>query len=226
MLRRPSNSRLALRGVIFEVTSKCNLGCLYCYNIHKAPLDISPARGGYDKARKVLKRLFKVAEVERVTMTGGEPFLEERFLELALFCRMKGKRVAVISNGTRGTAEDYRRLIEMGVVLFEQPLHSTVSDEHDEMTGVPGSHEKVLESMGAIRRLGGYVVPMMVITKTNRHRVAETLRLFKELGLYRVMINRFNIGGSGIRNAHRLSLSIDELRQTFAEADGATRASA
>ncbi len=223
-MARPSSARPALRGIIYEVTSRCNLNCLYCYNIHKAPLGIPPATGGYRKAKRTLKRLFKVADVERVTMTGGEPLLQERFLELVLFCRMKGKRVAVISNGNRGAKEDYRHLIGMGVTLYELPLHSTVPEEHDEMTGVPGSHATVLESIGTIRRLGGVVVPMIVITKINRRRVVDTLRLFKRLGLRRIMLNRFNIGGAGIGNARRLSLSIEALREVFAEADEATRA--
>ncbi len=207
-----------MRGIIFEVTSKCNLACKYCYNIHKAPLCISPATGGYDKAKKVLRRLFREADVERVTMTGGEPFLQERFLELVLYCRMKGKRVVIISNGTTGDERNYKALTEMGVRLFELPVHSTVADEHDLMAGKPSSHAAVLENIRILKRLGAYVVPVIVLTQINRHRVEETLKYLHRIGLRRIMLNRFNIGGAGIAEAAALSLTLFELRETFKQA--------
>ena len=218
MNQRDRTNRPAFRGIIFEVTSRCNLSCGYCYNIHKGPLGISAADGGYGRAKAVLKQLFRVADVERVTMSGGEPFMQDRFLELVLYCRMKGKRVVIITNGTKGTDEEYKQLVSMGVTLFELPLHSTVPNDHDDMTGVPGSHTRVLSSIQTLRALGAKVVPVIVVTKRNADRIQETLRFLKELGLPRIMMNRFNIGGSGIANAKALSLSIAELRQVFHDA--------
>lgn len=212
-----------MRGIIFEVTSKCNLKCRYCYNVHKAPLGIEPATGGYRKAKRVLKRLFRVANLDRVTMTGGEPFLQERFLELVLFCRMKGKRVVIISNGTSGNGDAYKQLINMGVKLFELPFHSVDPEEHDRMTAVFGSHDTVKRNIAILRKLGAAVVPVIVITQINRHRVPDTLKRLHSMGLKRIMLNRFNIGGSGIANVDELSLSIDELKAVFGAASDTAR---
>lgn len=217
MTRKPK-----IGSVVLETTSKCNLNCQYCYNIHKIPGGPRGIVGSFRKAKKTLSKLFSIADVERITMSGGEPFLLERFLELVLYCRMKGKRVLVISNGTSGKKEQYQSLIDIGVKTFEIPLHSTVAAEHDQMTASQGSWHKVRRSIEKINELGGTVVPMIVITKINRGHVADTLRLFKELGLRRVMINRFNIGGRGISRSAQLALSVDELRATFAEAHAMT----
>ena len=65
--------------------------------------------------------------------TGGEPFLSQRFHEIVLFCRMEGKSVTIISNGTQGSAADYRQLVRMGVGLFELPVYSVQADIHDRM---------------------------------------------------------------------------------------------
>jgi radical SAM protein with 4Fe4S-binding SPASM domain len=216
--------RPVMRGIIFEVTAKCNLSCKYCYNVHKAPLGIVPAKGGYRKAKQVLRHLFRTVDLERVTMTGGEPLLQERFLELVLYCRMKGKRVVIISNGTSGDADQYKALVDMGVRLFELPLHSTIAAEHDQMTGLPKSHEKVRESIRMLRGLGAFVVPVIVVTQINRHHVQDTLRYFHKIGLRRIMLNRFNIGGNGIADASALSLSVPELRETFKKASETARA--
>ena len=213
-----------MRGIIFEVTSKCNLACRYCYNIHKAPLGISAATGGYRKAKRTLKHLFRTVDVERVTMTGGEPLLQERFLELALYCRMKGKRVVIISNGTTGDEYQYKSLVDIGVRLFELPVHSTVPSEHDKMTGFRSSHETVLENIGILKRLGAFVVPVIVVTQINRGRVAETLKYLSDMGLRRIMLNRFNIGGAGIEASRELALTVPELRETFRKASDTAQA--
>jgi radical SAM protein with 4Fe4S-binding SPASM domain len=223
MFMTKREDRPYMRGIIFEVTSKCNLKCRYCYNVHKAPLDIAPAAGGYRKAKQVLKRLFSIADLDRVTMTGGEPFLQERFLELVLFCRMQGKRVVIISNGTSGNRDVYKQLIDMGVKLFELPFHSVDPEEHDQMTAVPGSHDTVKQNIAVLRQLGAVVVPVIVITQLNRRRVPETLKRLHSMGLKRIMLNRFNIGGSGIANADELSLSIDELKEVFGAASHVAR---
>jgi len=215
-------NRPKIGSVVFETTSRCNLNCQYCYNIHKMPGGPKGLRGSYGRAKKTLSRLFSVANVDRITMSGGEPFLMDRFLELVLFCRMKGKRVLIISNGTAGTRDEYKNLIDIGVTTFELPLHSPEPGEHDEMTATSGSWKKVRRSIETITELGGTVVPMIVLTKINHARVADTLQLFKGLGLRRVMINRFNIGGRGIARAAQLSLTTAELRDAFARAHSMT----
>jgi radical SAM protein with 4Fe4S-binding SPASM domain len=208
-----------LRRIIFEVTPRCSQRCLYCYNVHKMPGGPDAPQEGYRLARKALDRLFEVAGVERVTMSGGEPFLAERFTELVLYCRMQDKKVIVITNGATATDDDYRNLAQVGVKTYELPLLSAVAAEHDELAGVAGSWERVRRSIDVIRELGGTVVPVVVVTRINLDSVGQTLRLFHQLGLERVMLNRFNVGGEGIGHAGRLSLTGDELRAMFAGAN-------
>ena len=166
-----------LKGVVFEVTSGCNLRCAYCYNIHKMPGGPDPAGEGYRRARRTIDRLFSVARVGRVTMTGGEPFLAERFLELALHCRMKGAKVAVITNGTAASFEDLKLLVDAGVTLFEIPIHSDRPDEHDRLTRVEGSWARVMTTVEHLKTLGAHAVPVIVMTRVNLPRLSQTLRL-------------------------------------------------
>ena len=219
----PVAAPLRLRGVVFEATARCNLRCLYCYNPHKAPGGPAPASEGYRRARRTLERLFEVAECDCVTMSGGEPFLAERFPELALFCRMRGKRVVVISNGAAAEADAYRMLIDVGVVTYELPLHADRADEHDAMVGREGTWARVRRSIDVVLGAGGSVIPVVVVTRMNAGRVAGTLRLFRDLGLRRVMLNRFNVGGAGVANAESLALPHDQLRSVFREADDLAR---
>ena len=207
-----------LQHIAFEITDRCNLDCVYCYNIWKMNDAAHTPFNSYKKATETLQELFKQADVKSVAFTGGEPFLAERFLETILFCRMAGKQITLISNGTKGKYNDYKQLIKMGVGLFELPVHSAQAEIHDRMTQLKGSWEKSVSSIKTILELGGYVVPVVVITKHNVNVLSETLDFIASLGCKRIMLNRYNIGGKGCTNPMSISATADELRNAFAVA--------
>jgi len=202
--------------ITFEVTSVCNLKCRYCYNVWKMPGNNSFEQfNSYRQAKRTLKQLFKIADVEHVTFTGGEPFLAERFNELVLFTRMQKKSVAIITNGNVAKEDDYRQMLEIGVNLFEVPLHSPDAKSHEFMTNSPDSWQKSLESIRVLNKLKANVVAVIVITKANYRLVADTLQFLKHEGVERVMLNRFNIGGQGISEKENLWLSHNEMKQAY-----------
>ena len=214
-----SKERPALPGVVFELTSRCNLNCRYCYNHWKRPEDTTAPFGSYKEARRTLKALFKRVDVDHISFSGGEPFLAERFAELVLLCRMKHKRVAIITNGNQATVDDYQTMVSLGVAPFELPLHSDRPDEHDAMTGKRGSWQRSLDSIRSLLKLDANVVVVIVATAINTPRIEATLRHIVDMGVTRIMLNRFNIGGRGIAEQERLRLDIPAIKEMFARAN-------
>ena len=210
---------LTLPHIAFEITDRCNLNCVYCYNIWKVKGALHSPFNSYRKATDTLKEIFKQADVKSIAITGGEPFLSERFMEVVLFCRMAGKPVTVISNGTQGQECDYWMLIKMGVSLFEFPIHSAKEEIHDEMVRQKGSWAKSVDSVKSVLELGGCVVPVVVITRHNVQQLGETLDFIHALGCNCIMLNRYNIGGKGCENPLEISATAGELRQAFAIAN-------
>jgi radical SAM protein with 4Fe4S-binding SPASM domain len=132
---------------------------------------------------------------------------------------MKQKNVTVISNGTAGTEVQYRQLTGFGSVLFEFPLHSSKPEPHDNMTRIKGSWEKSLNSIKRVLKLGGDVVPVIILTKLNADNLENTIILLKDLGITRIMLNRFNIGGEGIKEYKNLFLTQTVLKMAFSKAN-------
>ena len=215
--------KLQLPNIAFELTDKCNLACRYCYNIWKIPGTEHKSFDSYNKAIKALTQLFSQIEVHNVTLTGGEPFVAQRIKEIALFCRMKNKTVTIISNGFRGTTDDYKSLIAMGITLFEFPIHSADENIHDHITQVKGSWKKSVNSIRSVQRLNGYPVPVIVLTKYNIEGLAETLDLIDALGLRRIMMNRYNIGGCGTADPASVSATHSQLKAAFTIANDKSR---
>ncbi len=147
---------------------------------------------------------------------GGEPFMSERFNELVLFCKMEGKQITLITNGTKAENKDYQQLMKLGVGLFEIPVHSPQEEIHDQMVQIKGSWKKSVNSIREIIKADGNVVPVIVITKHNVNVLGETLDFINHsLGCKRIMLNRYNIGGKGCANPLEVSASAKELQQAF-----------
>jgi len=183
--------------------------------VWKIPGAVRRSFDSYKKAEKALRSLFSQVNVRNVTLTGGEPFMAQRMKEIALFCRMENKTVTVISNGSLGTQSDYESLTAMGITLFEFPIHSADEAVHDYITQVKGSWQKSIASIKAIQKLNGYPVPVIVMTKYNIDLIGETLDFISGLGLKRVMMNRYNIGGCGTADPASVSGTHSQLRNAF-----------
>jgi len=216
---------LQLGTVVFETTSECNQNCLYCYNEWKRSNRVRAGSGalapvGYRTARRTLSRLFRQVDVQRITMSGGEPLLADRFSELVLYCRLKRKGVSVISNGSSAELDTYLSLIDLGVDLFEFTVNSNVPAVHDGMTAGSWQHTTTI-----IRELAKRVEVVCVIVLTGRNAadLDETILFIESLGVRRIMVNRFNPGGTGIRYADELLLTREQLLNGLASASRIAR---
>lgn len=211
--------KVSLPLVIFEVTSRCNLNCRYCYNVWKIPGQETLIKDSYSGAIKTLKRLFRIADIRQVTFTGGEPLMAERIEELILFARLKKKNVGLITNGSAGNPERYRLLHSMGVSVFEIPLHAHLPEIHDQITRTPGSWAHSVESIQYLKSQGAHVVPVIVATRINLPYLGETLEYINALGCGQIMLNRYNIGGEGLKENPQILPSAEALRKGWAIAD-------
>ena len=203
--------------IVFEVTGACNQCCRFCYNYWRdGSTPIAPPNPS--RARKTLKKLLSQASVGSLSFSGGEPLLLSNVHDLVLHARFKGCKVNVLTNGTLLTADALDNFRSLGVGAIQIPLLSADAAVHDYLTGLPGSWAKALD---ALRRTGqaGIGAAVLVITKVNAPGVAETLSLIRECGVRTVMVNRFNIGGNGIRNARELVPDRKTLQDAFAAAE-------
>lgn len=202
--------------VSFETTMRCNLRCRFCYNHYKNTGD-TPAPSSYAQAKKTLQQIFKLFEVGQITFTGGEPFMAERFGELVLSSRFKGATVGIISNGNYASADKYLQLVDLGVKLFELPIHSCNPEIHDFMTTVNGSHQKSLAIIKMLIEHGITPTAVIVLTKFNAATAADTVRYIHSLGISKIMLNRYNVGGEGVKDPSEILPTKEQLQTAFKE---------
>ena len=203
--------------LVYELTGACNQCCRFCYNHWRdGSTPIPPPDPSL--ARKTLKKLLSQASVGHLSFSGGEPLLLSNVHDLVLRARFEGCKVNVLTNGTLLSAVAMDNFLSLGVSVIQIPLLSAEASVHDSLTCLPGSWEKAVD---ALRRTGkaGIGAAVLVITKVNAPGMAETLGLIRDCGIRTVMVNRFNIGGNGIRNARELVPDRKTLQDAFTEVE-------
>ena len=197
---------------LIEMTHHCNLHCVHCYN-HS----YSTEQGSYKKAFRLLDHLVRTTTVKHFTFTGGEPCISERFAEIVLHAKLQGKRVTIITNGN-GPAEVYRHLAKMKIDRMEFSIHSSKPEIHDRLVRVAGAWKKAVANMKYMIENGVRVTPVIVVTSFNYEDLIATVRFFHQQGIGHIMINRYNMGGEGLKHKH-LPVNAPQLRETFSRLD-------
>ncbi|MCD4708453.1 MAG: lysylphosphatidylglycerol synthase domain-containing protein [Candidatus Sabulitectum sp.] len=146
--------------VTFSVTSKCQSRCKTCF-IWK---ESCHEKSGPDLGLATIERLFRsIGWTYFFNVSGGEPFLRNDLTEIVrLACRHL--RPAVVHIPTNALMperieETSRKILEVireeapGTVLTIKPSFDGIGNQHDEIRGIPGNFEKLLNTLERLKAL-------------------------------------------------------------------------
>jgi radical SAM protein with 4Fe4S-binding SPASM domain len=131
----------SLRYLEVQLTSKCNLNCKHCYQKEKKDLELP-----IEPLKKVLEDFVKVQGI-RVILSGGEPLLYSKFLELNDFLKGYPARVVLLTNGTLIKKFNPRKwnIDEVQISI------DGMEEAHDFIRG-KGSFKKLIEGIEKIKK--------------------------------------------------------------------------
>lgn len=193
----------AIVTVALELTTRCNQRCHYCYNAWRADHDQPHRELTPDRLEAVLDRLLAEAPLERITLTGGEPFLHSQLHDIIARINARDLGVSLISNGGLITPEVARRLADQQVHGVQLTLAGGDAGEHDAVCG-DGSFGRVLAGIDALTLAGVGVSGSLLVTARNARSARRVMRRFLSLGIQRVAFNRFNPSGFAMAAAQGL----------------------
>lgn len=153
------------------------------------------------------------AEIFRVQLTGGEPFLHPDLFEIISYISEKGLFCHLVTNGTLVGEEEVTRLKQLGVYSVQVSLCGSTPELHDSLTGVEGSYEATVNTIRELvrQRVGTYV--NMTVIKKNYEDVANTARVATKLGINNFTVTRF-VPVEGL-NTKELGLGQEEMYQVL-----------
>lgn len=200
-----------LFSVLVELTYRCNLDCVFCYNDRAL-------RGrtlSLDDYRRLLADLERMG-VFQVVLSGGEPLAHPEFFEIGREARRRGFVVRVKSNGHALRGEVARRLRDdVDPFLVELSLHGATAATHERQTRVPGSFDALLANLGHAREAGLRLRLNATLTCWNEGEVAEMFALADRFAIPLSFDPDLSIRDDGDTSPLALAPSSDGLRRLF-----------
>lgn len=201
------------RKALVQITERCNLHCAHCF--------VSATREGHDMSlaqieSQLLPRL-RASRVQRLTLTGGEPFAHPQILEVAALARRSAMTVTICSNGT---LIDREAMAELRVLQAKVnvSLDGFSTRGHGKFRGAPDSFGETVET---IRKLGEQGLLKGVLVTPNRlAEVSEYEQLCdfaRSCGAEYVLMNPLSPLGRGSAGIRRLGASDEFMRAIAVE---------
>lgn len=156
------------------LTDACNFRCGYCRKLEDGgslPLD---------KAKETVT-LWAAEGLRNVRFSGGEPTVYRGLEELVRFTKALGvERIAISTNGSASLSY-YKRLIDAGVNDLSISLDACCAAYGDQIAGVEGSWERVVQNIRDLSKLT-YVTLGIVVTEQTVGQLLETIEFAASLG--------------------------------------------
>lgn len=196
-----------------ETTSNCNWKCEFCSIATKSNNHENSYRS-LEKFKSIIDELTK-AEVLRINLFGGEPFLHPEITEIAKYAKDSGFFVGFTSNGSRINEKMVDRLLDY-VIGGSISIHG-LKDTHEKITGVKHSFEKSVKALEIMTHAGLETGICYTLTNRNKDELEaycdyffNKFKTIKYLG-----VNRFIPQGRGFKNREKLELSITDFNDTL-----------
>lgn len=213
--------------LIWDITSRCNLACIHCYNsgrYESSEHDLSTTQAvqAIDKAAD--------AGFKHIHLLGGEPLLRTDLPELARRGTMRGM---IVSINTNGLAEEqkWRELIEAGVSEIGVSIDGAIPETNDRIRG-RGTYARIIDSIQTLVGLRSEyrgqlktISLVFTMTKHNLQEMASMYELAGSLGADLLGVEELYVSGkaAGVQN---LTYSREEAVEAFEELAKAIKAKA
>jgi radical SAM protein with 4Fe4S-binding SPASM domain len=170
--------------VYLELTHRCNLTCVYCYN-NSGPTRTTQI--SEDAARALLEEFHRMG-VFYVAFTGGEPLLRSDTLGLLELAGRYGIRQILSTNGTLISEQMADRLASAGVNQVQVSLDAADESTHDRIRGLSGAFRRSVAGIRILRKRDLPVTICCVATAESIPRLHGLAQLAVDLGVRNLRI--------------------------------------
>jgi radical SAM protein with 4Fe4S-binding SPASM domain len=165
-----------------ELTLKCNLHCVHCYNFDRsAPMPV----GEELRPEEILALLDELAAAGclEVSFSGGEALLHPHLDDFVIRAREHLCAVRLKTNAMALTEVRAKRLNDLGVYTVDVSLYGASPATHDAFTTLPGSFLKTLAGARTARDAGMRVSLSFCLTRHNATEIGAMVALAETEGM-------------------------------------------
>ena len=172
-----------LRSIEFAVDYRCQATCHKCYSANLGTHFPNP--NYVDKPMMTLDEIRNTDDqpmdlgLIHINITGGEPTLRQDLVDILKVCRPKEIMVSLVTNALSLSKDKLKTLSDLGLNLLQISLDSADAKTHDELRGVPGCYDKVMQTAAWAREFGINLCLTTVLSTESTSNEGETHKLLE-----------------------------------------------
>ena len=166
---------------VWEITNRCNFKCPHCrafeYSCHE----------NAECENEIIRQLVKNSIIS-VNISGGEPLLNPRVLDIIRKLSLNGIDVGISTNGYLywSKAEE----LNAAGISFVQVSVDGPEEIHDKFRGKKGAYENAIKSLLVAKDLGHFTQMNTTITAVNYKYIFDNILLAEKIGVNRIFFRR------------------------------------
>lgn len=175
----PINDAVKLEMAWIEVTQKCNMKCIHCYegNDHYGFNDtLSLAQW-----KNVIRQLVD-AGINRLIIIGGEPACYSNIIEIIDYISDLNIDVTLFTNATCFSKELFNCVVKNNINV-KVSIYGHNAQVHDMITQMPGSFDKMIHWVKKLIFCNINVSSAVIIMKENQEYLNDIIHFVKETGM-------------------------------------------
>ncbi len=179
--------------VVWNITRRCNLKCVHCYNDSGA--DKAANELTTDEAKTVLDDLTQFG-VPSVLFSGGEPLTRADLFELLSYAGQLGLRTVISTNGTLIDVVTARKIREAGVSYVGISIDG-IGEVNDKFRGVVGAFDRAVEGIRNCQKADVRVGLRLTLTRRNVQDLERFFEFFEAESIERACFYHLVPSGRG-----------------------------
>ncbi len=192
--RYKSENRLLNLKLQWHITERCNLRCVHCYQeTHSGEeLEFKELLGVIEQFKDLLNLMHARGHI---TITGGEPFIRQDFMDILEAVSASNISFAILTNGSFIDANTARRLRNLMPAFVQVSIEGSKST-HDSIRGV-GNFDRTVRAVKHLVHEHIRTFISFTAHRENFREFSEVARLGRELQVTRVWADRLIPQGRG-----------------------------
>jgi radical SAM protein with 4Fe4S-binding SPASM domain len=180
--RRFAGKRVPI-DVTIELTRRCPLDCLHCYN--NLPMGDQAARSQELTLAEHIHLLDELVASGTlwILYSGGEIFARKDFLDIYTEAKKRGFLITLFTNGILINERIADHLVKYRPFSIEITLYGATRETYEKLTQKPGSYDRCMRGIQLLLERNLPLKLKTVPTTVNQHEVYEMRRLAESLGV-------------------------------------------
>ena len=196
-----------MKKVCWNITSRCNKNCIYCFKFNKPDLSL-------DDNKSILIKL-KTLGIKKIMWSGGEPYIYDKFIDLLKYSHDNGIYNCVNTNASLLTESNLKNNIQyVDKIIISLDF---IDDEENLKYGIGDNYYNHVSKLLKLIRVYNKNIKIQINTVVFRQNYKKLSYIIEELEKYDIdvwkLMRFFPIRGMSLKNKDQLFVSDNDFQK-------------